>query len=285
MRHNTTGPFGDFLKAAGRIPLLAADEEITLGNLVQLGQQPDATPRQKRAGERAKKRMINANLRLVVNVAKKYFPRIRSSSSMDWMDLVQEGCIGLNRAVEKFEPAKGYRFSTYAYWWIRQAISRACDMQHSTIKIPTHLSLKINKLRFLPDGLTKKEICERLEITESQLDNVLQALAVRTPISLDSPCANHNDSRMTILETVPDERQEEQFDQIAWEMVTDSIERAKELDLNGDVTLAIRNLAHRESFKDLADQHGISHTPMRARTLKGKQKLESMLRNYRELVA
>ena len=81
MRHDTTGPFGDFLKAAGRIPLLTADEEITLGNLVQLGQQPDATPRQKRAGERAKKRMINANLRLVVNVAKKYFPRIRSAPS------------------------------------------------------------------------------------------------------------------------------------------------------------------------------------------------------------
>ena len=90
---------------------------------------------------------------------------------------------------------------------------------------------------------------------------------------------------MTLLETVADERQEEQFNQIAWEMVSDSIERAKELDLNGDVTLAIRNLADRVSFKDLADQHGISHTPMRARTLKGRQKLESILRNHRELVA
>ena len=150
---------------------------------------------------------------------------------------------------------------------------------------PIHLSFKINKLRFVPDGLTKQEICDRPEVTESQLDNVLQALAVRNSLSLDSPCANHNDSRMTILETVPDERQEEQFDQIAWEMVTDSIERAKELDQNGDITLAIRNLADRVSFKDLADQHGISHTPMRARTLKGKQKLESMLRDHRELVA
>ena len=81
MRHNTTGPFSDFLRAAGRIPLLSADEEITLGNLVQLWQQLDVTLRQKRAAERAKKRMINANLRLVVNVAKKYFPRIRSAPS------------------------------------------------------------------------------------------------------------------------------------------------------------------------------------------------------------
>jgi len=285
MRHDTKGPFSDFLKAAGRIPLLAADEEITLGNLVQLGQQPDATPQQKRAGERAKKRMINANLRLVVNVAKKYFARIRTSSGMDWMDLVQEGCLGLNRAVEKFDPSKGYRFSTYAYWWIRQAVSRSIDTTHSTIRIPNHLNAKITKLRYLPEGLTRAEIADRLELSMEQLEHVLQALAVRNSLSLDSPCANHNDSRMTILETVPDERQEGQFDQIAWEMVSDDIERARELDLNGDITLAIRNLAYRESFKDLAEQHGVTHTPMRARTLNGKQKLESMLRNHRELVA
>jgi RNA polymerase primary sigma factor len=135
----------DYLNAVGKVPLLTAQEEIILGTQVQRmmkiladKQESELTEEERkhvRVGRRAKNRMVSANLRLVVNVAKKFRPQ----AHMKMEDILQEGSIGLMRAVEKFDPERGYKFSTYAYWWIRQGITRAGENQEAEIRVPAHL--------------------------------------------------------------------------------------------------------------------------------------------------
>jgi RNA polymerase primary sigma factor len=140
-----------FLDQAGRVPLLTHEEELLLGRAVQewvaIRDTADPTPAQKRTirtGRRAYDRMFNANLRLVVNVSKKYLVAVRS---LELSDLIQEGCFGLSRAIEKFDPARGYKFSTYAYWWIRQGVSRAISQQDRCIRLPINAIECLNKVR------------------------------------------------------------------------------------------------------------------------------------------
>jgi RNA polymerase sigma factor (sigma-70 family) len=140
-----------FLDQAGRVPLLTHEEELLHGRAVQewiaVRDTVAPTPAQKRtirAGRRAYDRMFNANLKLVVNVSKKYLVAVRS---LELSDLIQEGCFGLSRAIEKFDPARGYKFSTYAYWWIRQGVSRAISQQDRTIRLPINAIECLNKVR------------------------------------------------------------------------------------------------------------------------------------------
>ena len=135
----------DYLNSVGRVPLLTSDEEIILGGqvremvrILEKKQESELTREEMRSvkiGRRAKDRMVTANLRLVVNVAKKFRPQ----THMKMEDLLQEGSIGLIRAVEKFDPTRGYKFSTYAYWWIRQGITRAGENQEGEIRVPSHI--------------------------------------------------------------------------------------------------------------------------------------------------
>ena len=159
-----------YLRDIGRVPLLTHEQEITLGRQVQelmqvekleleiidltgekpsveeladkLNLNPVQIKKRLRAGQRAKERMVAANLRLVVSVAKKYTKR-----NMELLDLIQEGTIGLVRGVEKFDPARGYKFSTYAYWWIRQGITRAIAEKSRAIRLPIHITEMLNKLK------------------------------------------------------------------------------------------------------------------------------------------
>ena len=159
-----------YLRDIGRVPLLTHEQEITLGRQVQelmdlesleseleskAGEKPSRDQlakasglssmqlkRKLQHGRRAKKRMVAANLRLVVSVAKKYTKR-----NMELLDLIQEGTIGLVRGVEKFDPTRGYKFSTYAYWWIRQGITRAIAEKSRTIRLPIHITEMLNKLK------------------------------------------------------------------------------------------------------------------------------------------
>ena len=148
-RRRSSDPISWYLATIGRIPLLTPAEEIELGNQVQKLMQLtedgsiaadsdlfDSKQRRLiRVGQRAKQRMMKANLRLVVSVAKKY-----QGKGLELLDLIQEGSLGLERAVEKFDPTRGYKFSTYAFWWIRQSMTRAIACQSRTIRLPVHLS-------------------------------------------------------------------------------------------------------------------------------------------------
>ena len=142
---------GDYLKAIGSIPLLREEEELELGRMIREWQDCDNLSRAKqRRGRRAFVRMVNGNLRLVVSIVKQYRFRIKGNS-IDMMDLIQAGNLGLMRAVEKFDPTRGYRFSTYAYWWIKQAVIRFIQDFDSAIRVPHSLALLIAKVNRTKD--------------------------------------------------------------------------------------------------------------------------------------
>jgi RNA polymerase nonessential primary-like sigma factor len=186
-----------YLASIGREPLLTPAEEIELGNQVQAMMQlleeknEDPTPHERKIikiGRRSKERMMKANLRLVVSVAKKY-----QGKGLELLDLIQEGSLGLERAVEKFDPTRGYKFSTYAFWWIRQSMTRAIACQSRTIRLPVHLVEQVNKLarikremhQILGREATDEELSEESGIPAERISDLLAHS--RDPVSLDMP--------------------------------------------------------------------------------------------------
>ncbi len=178
-------PVRMYLKEIGKIPLLTTDQEIGLAKRMELGDQ------------QAKKRLAEANLRLVVSIAKKYVGR-----GMQFLDLIQEGNLGLIKAVEKFDYRKGYKFSTYATWWIRQAITRAIADQARTIRIPVHMVETINRLirtsRQLVQELgrepTAEEIAEKMDIPVERVREIRKIS--QDPVSLETPIGEEEDSHL-----------------------------------------------------------------------------------------
>jgi RNA polymerase primary sigma factor len=208
----TSDPVRMYLKEIGRVPLLTAEEEVDLAKRVEAGlfaseklltsSSTAAAMRRdleliERDGQLAKKRLIEANLRLVVSIAKRYVGR-----GMLFLDLIQEGNLGLIRAVEKFDYTKGYKFSTYATWWIRQAITRAIADQARTIRIPVHMVETINKLvriqRQLLQDLgrepTPEEIGKEMELPPERVREI-QKLS-QEPVSLETPIGEEDDSNL-----------------------------------------------------------------------------------------
>jgi RNA polymerase nonessential primary-like sigma factor len=214
-----------YLREIGRVPLLTREQEIVFGKQVQqmmvvldakealakkLQREPtteewcdrvqltDAEIKQNvHQGKRAKQKMIEANLRLVVAIAKKYQKR-----NMEFLDLIQEGTLGLERGVEKFDPTRGYKFSTYAYWWIRQAITRAIAQQGRTIRLPIHITEKLNKIKKVQRELAQKlgrspspsEIAKELELEPGQIREYLNM--ARQPVSLDVRVGDNQDTEL-----------------------------------------------------------------------------------------
>ena len=194
---NIDDPVRMYLKEIGRVPLLSGDEEIILAQQIEAGAKEDATYREVRLGDTAKQKLIDANLRLVVSIAKRYVGR-----GMLFLDLIQEGNLGLIKAVDKFDYTKGYKFSTYATWWIRQAITRAIADQARTIRIPVHMVETINKLvriqRQLLQDLGREpspeEIAEGMGITVERVREI-QKIS-QEPVSLETPIGEEEDSHL-----------------------------------------------------------------------------------------
>ncbi len=182
-------PVKIYLKEIGRVPLLSGDEEIRLAKLMAEGTPLEA--------KRAKQRLSEANLRLVVSIAKKYVGR-----GMQFLDLIQEGNLGLIKAVEKFDYNKGFKFSTYATWWIRQAITRAIADQARTIRIPVHMVETITKVKKISSQLlhenghdpTPEEIAERLEMPVERVREIMRI--AQDPVSLETPIGEEEDSHL-----------------------------------------------------------------------------------------
>ncbi|WP_256760202.1 RNA polymerase sigma factor RpoD [Cohnella sp. WQ 127256] len=207
-------PVRMYLKEIGRVPLLHADDEVELAKKIEIGG-PD--------GEEAKKRLAEANLRLVVSIAKRYVGR-----GMLFLDLIQEGNMGLLKAVEKFDHDKGFKFSTYATWWIRQAITRAIADQARTIRIPVHMVETINKLirvsRQLLQELgrepTPEEIAEQMELSVDKVREIMKI--AQEPVSLETPIGEEDDSHLG--DFIEDQEALAPADAAAYELLKEQLE-------------------------------------------------------------
>jgi len=210
-----------YLREIGKVPLLSADQEVSLAKRIERGDPA------------AKQHMIEANLRLVVSIAKGYLGR-----GLSFLDLIQEGSLGLIRAVEKFDYRKGYKFSTYATWWIRQAVTRAIADKARTIRIPVHMVEKLNKVVHMERQLVQRlgreprpeEIAEELEITVEEVREILRM--AQQPVSLEKPIGEEEES--SLRDFVPDDSAESPFD-------TASVSLRRE-----DIDLALASLPDRE---------------------------------------
>ncbi len=202
-----------YLREIGKRPLLTADQEVTLAKRIERGDMA------------AKQHMIEANLRLVVSIAKGYLGR-----GLSFLDLIQEGSLGLIRAVEKFDYRKGYKFSTYATWWIRQAVTRAIADKARTIRIPVHMVEKLNKVVHIERQLVQRlgreprpeEIAEELEMTTEEVREILRM--AQLPVSLEKPVGEEEDS--SLGDFVPDDQAESPFDTASLSLRREDIEMA-----------------------------------------------------------
>ena len=212
-RGNAEDPVRMYLKEIGRIPLLSSEEEIELAKRMEEGD------------EEAKKKLSEANLRLTVSIAKRY-----SGRGMQFLDLIQEGNLGLIKAVEKFDYRKGYKFSTYATWWIRQAITRGIADTAKTIRVPVHMVETINKtlrtsrmlLQELGREPTNEEIAKKMNMPVAKIDEILKTS--RDPVSLDTPIGEEEDSQLG--DFIEDESLLSPVDSASFSMLKEELEEA-----------------------------------------------------------
>lgn len=300
-RRRSSDPISWYLATIGRIPLLTPAEEIELGNQVQemmrLTEDGTLAPdhdsfsshdrRMIRVGKRAKERMMKANLRLVVSVAKKY-----QGKGLELLDLIQEGSLGLERAVEKFDPTRGYKFSTYAFWWIRQSMTRAIACQSRTIRLPVHLSERLTTIRKVSLDLAHKlgampsrvEIAEAMDIPLDELDALLrQAL---TTSSLDAP-VNGEEGRSFLGDLIADTSYDEPLDKVEQSIHHEQLGRwLSHLSEQEQYVLGLRfglNGNERHTLAEIGRLMEVSRERVRQVELKALRKLRNLTRRMPSL--
>ncbi len=280
-----------YLSSIGREPLLTPAEEIELGNQVQTMMRLEEEKKidyslQERkiikVGHRAKQRMMKANLRLVVSVAKKY-----QGKGLELLDLIQEGSLGLERAVEKFDPTRGYKFSTYAFWWIRQSMTRGIACQSRTIRLPVHLSERLTTIRKVSLELAHKlgampsrqEISEALNMPLEELDSLLRQSL--TTSSLDAPI-NADEGRSFLGDLIADSSAEEPLDLVERGMHHEQLARwLDQLTEQEREVLGLRfglNGQDRHTLAEIGRQLDVSRERVRQVELKALRKLRNLTR-------
>lgn len=305
MKHKDKDPVSAYLHEIGRYPLLTPEQEIQHGRQVQrkvaleevknalsakLGREPTLTEwahsagleetklhKAIAAGQIAKRNMIESNLRLVVSVAKKY-----QNCDMEFLDLIQEGNIGLNRAVEKFKPELGYKFSTYAYWWICQGISRAIAQQSRTIRWPVRVTEQLNKIKKAHRKLSQEKGCTptleelslELEVTVDQLQEFFRHLP--RFVSLETKIGK--DKETTLEDFIPS-LEEEPIEYCIWEEEKEELSRLlKHLNPRDAKILSLRYGLDGEprSYKEIADLLGLAAPTVKKAVTKSLNKLSSV---------
>ena len=280
----TADAMRDYLEAISRYPLLTTQQEIQLARKIaqymELRDNPSPTPAEQRlikAGLKARATMVNCNLRLVVHIAKRYTGRIKS---MDMLDLCQEGNIGLQRAAEKFDASRGYKFSTYAYWWIRQSLKRAIDSKERMIKIPIHMIDRIFKalqveIEFMKEHgrkPSKTELAEVMGLTVEQLLALVDCNSVH--ISLDELVTDDGNS---LLDLIASPEVDIDFDldhskehvQLALSYLTDMEQDIINKRYNEDLT-----------FTAIAKDHNVCRERIRQKMTSAHRKLGKMMSEY-----
>jgi RNA polymerase primary sigma factor len=274
----------DYLEAISRYPLLTTQQEIQLARKIaqymELRDNPSPTPAEQRlikAGLKARATMVNCNLRLVVHIAKRYTGRIKS---MDMLDLCQEGNIGLQRAAEKFDASRGYKFSTYAYWWIRQSLKRAIDSKERMIKIPIHmidrifkaLQVEIEYMKEHGRKPSKTELAKVMGLTIEQLLALVDCNSAH--ISLDELVTDDGNSLLDLIASPEvdidyDLDYSKEHVQLALSYLTDMEQDLINKRYNQDLT-----------FTAIAKEHNVSRERIRQRTTRTHRRLRQLMSEY-----
>ena len=257
-------PVKVYLKDIGKVPLLTPDEEISLAIRIKNGD------------ENAKKRLVEANLRLVVSIAKRYGGR-----GMSFLDLIQEGNLGLIKAVEKFDYTKGFKFSTYATWWIRQAITRAIADQARTIRIPVHMVETINKVKKASSYLlhqngrdpTPEEIAKEIGMTPDKVREIMRVS--QEPVSLETPIGEEEDSHLG--DFIPDDEALAPADAASQALLKEELDKVlKTLTPREEEVLRMRfglDDGHPRTLEDVGDRFGVTRERIRQIEAKALRKL------------
>jgi RNA polymerase primary sigma factor len=282
-----------FLKSISREPLLTPAEEIELGNKIQVMNKliekgtdniSEAEKQVIKQGKRAKDRMMKANLRLVVSIAKKY-----QGKGLDLLDLVQEGSIGLERAVDKFDATRGYKFSTYAFWWIRQSMTRALAIQSRSIRIPFHLNERLRSIRKATQSLThqtgtmpsRNEIAQEMKVTRDELELILrQTLTVS---SLDEP-VSQGEGKSSLVDLIADNRHGDPLERVEFGIHKEQLE--KWLEHLGEVEkeIIVMRFGLEDSqpltLSEIGKLKAMSRERVRQIELKALRKLRALVRKF-----
>lgn len=260
------------LHGAGREPIPLAAEQLHLARLIQQGLRPDASSGQKRAGLRARQRLVSGNIRLAVSVARHFLPRLGRNSSLDLADLIQEAVIGLDTAARRFDPERGCSFSTYAMWWCRQAVHRLIQNQLRTIRLPAQVLELERRWIFRPPDQDVEAFCRQWNVTAERLQFCLASVERSNVRSLDAPTRTEEGEGLGLLDRL-NCGSVDPLDALNARLLLDLLQAMWPQEL----ALLERQVLQSTSTSTLAAEQGVSSTAMGRRLKKARRRLVQAL--------